>query len=89
MRESWCFTLSWKRTWQDRLDDLQGRDRKDPSCVAYVRRNRGSLDTQESWHWTVSINDRRVASGYTADGPRPAVRAAEKAWATYKDSHPH
>lgn len=89
MPEDWRFTLSWKRTWPDRLDDLMGRDRKDPRYVAYVRRNRGSTDSREAWRWTVSFDQQLIASGYTAEGPRPAVRAAEKSWAAYKDSHPH
>ena len=84
MSEDWRFALSWKRTWRDRLDDLEGRDRKDPRCLAYVRRDRASADASQAWHWTVSIDQQRIATGYTADGPRLAVREAEKAWAEWK-----
>ena len=84
MSEDWRFALSWKRTWRDRLDDLEGRDRKDPRCLAYVRRDRASSDASQAWHWTVSIDQQRIATGYTADGPRLAVREAEKAWAEWK-----
>ena len=84
MDEDWRFTLSWKRTWRDRLDDLEGRDRKDPACLAYVRRNRGSSNPTEAWHWTVSSDEQRIGWGYTAEGPRVAIREAEKAWAEWK-----
>ena len=87
MADDWRFTLSWKRTWRDRLDDLEGRDRKDPRCLAYVRRIRGTTDPQEAWLWSVGIGHDRIASGYTATGPRPAVRAAEAAWQEWKAQH--
>ena len=84
MSDDWRFVLTWKRTWRDRLDDMEGRDRNDPRCLAYVRRDRGSTDPKEAWHWSVSVNEQRIAKGYTADGPRPAIREAEKAWAAWK-----
>ena len=87
MSEDWRFNLSWKRTWQDRLDDLEGHDRKDPRCLAYVRRDKASLDPAEAWQWAVSVDGQRIASGYTAEGPRPAIRAAERAWGEWKDSN--
>ena len=86
MSDNWRFTLSWKRTWSDRLDDLVGRDCTDPRCIAYVRRDRGLADPKRAWRWSVSAGDQPVASGHTADGPRLAVRAAEAAWAEWKGS---
>ena len=89
MPEDWRFALRWKRTWQDRFDDLEGHDRNDPRCLAYVRRNKASLDAAEAWQWSVLVDDNRIASGFTAKGPVPAVRAAEQAWAGWKELHPH
>ena len=52
-----------------------------------VYRQHATADPDKAWLWVVTIDQQRVASGHEADGPegaRPAVRAAEKAWAEHK-----
>jgi hypothetical protein len=83
------FILKWAKTWADRRDDFTGRDPHDARSFARVYRQKGTPDPDKAWYWTVSIDERRIASGHTADGPegaRPAVRAAETAWRDYRDS---
>ena len=66
---------------------LWGQDRTDPRCIAYVRRDKGIADPKRAWRWSVSVGDEPIATGHTAEGPRPAVRAAEEAWADWKSNN--
>ena len=81
------FVLKWKRTWPDKADDFTGRDPDEPMSFIRVYRQHATADPDRAWLWIVTIDQQRVASGHEADGPegaRPAVRAAEKAWAEHK-----
>ena len=80
------FILKWSRTWADVADDFTGRDLEDSTSFIRVYRQHATSDPAKAWAWMVTIDQQRVASGHEADGPegaRPAVRAAERAWAEW------
>ena len=79
--------LKWKRTWPDKADNFTGRDPDNPLSFVRVYRQHATADPDRAWLWVVTIDQQRLASGHEADGPegvRPAVRAAEKAWAEHR-----
>jgi hypothetical protein len=81
------FLLKWKKTWPDRTDDFTARVPDHPDSFIRVYRQKATSDPARAWLWIVTMRGERVASGHEADGPegaRPAVRAAEKAWAEWK-----
>lgn len=74
--------LKWKRTFPDVENDFLGKDPGRKRMFARIYWT-NSHATERPWYWTVSAEDRRIASGYES-AARPAARAAEAAYAAWE-----